>query len=157
MMSIIMITRANQPYFTAWRPKSLYFAATSLSFTARSWCVRIRRPRAGTFTGMSINGFDWWFHFSERLRRCSPSDSAGLPGGPEGDRTLVMTRCRHVWASIVIYSCMTTTSDRRHSNDTSHTSAEKIESFEWINSIRETNGNFDSCDSCKQLVPTVFY
>ena len=27
----------------------------------------------------------------------------------------------------------------------------KIESFERINSIRETNGNFDSCNSCKRL------
>ena len=30
--------------------------------------------------------------------------------------------------------------------------AEKFESFERINSIRETNGNFDSCNSCKRLV-----
>ena len=29
--------------------------------------------------------------------------------------------------------------------------AEKFESFERINSIRETNGNFDSCNSCKRL------
>ena len=27
----------------------------------------------------------------------------------------------------------------------------KFESFERINSIRETNGNFDSCNSCKRL------
>ena len=27
----------------------------------------------------------------------------------------------------------------------------KIESFERINSIRKTNGNFDSCNSCKRL------
>ena len=32
--------------------------------------------------------------------------------------------------------------------------AEKFESFERINSIRETNGNFDSCNSCKRLVPS---
>ena len=32
-----------------------------------------------------------------------------------------------------------------------HTWAEKFESFEWINSIRETNENFDSCNSCKRL------
>ena len=31
------------------------------------------------------------------------------------------------------------------------TCAEKFESFERINSIRETNGNFDSCNSCKRL------
>ena len=30
----------------------------------------------------------------------------------------------------------------------------KFESFERINSIRETNGNFDSCNSCKRLVLT---
>ena len=35
---------------------------------------------------------------------------------------------------------------------TPDTWAEKFESFEWINSIRETNGNFDSCNSCKRLV-----
>ena len=28
----------------------------------------------------------------------------------------------------------------------------KFESFERINSIRETTGNFDSCNSCKRLV-----
>ena len=33
-------------------------------------------------------------------------------------------------------------------------SVEKFESFERINSIRETNGNFDSCNSCKRLVPS---
>ena len=37
---------------------------------------------------------------------------------------------------------------------TPYTWAEKFESFEWINSIRETNGNFDSCNSCKRLVPS---
>ena len=35
--------------------------------------------------------------------------------------------------------------------------AEKFESFERISSMRETNGNFDSCNSCKRLVPAVFY
>ena len=30
----------------------------------------------------------------------------------------------------------------------------KIESFQRINSISETNGNFDSCNSCKRLVLT---
>ena len=30
----------------------------------------------------------------------------------------------------------------------------KFESFKRINSIRETNGNFDSCNSCKRLVPS---
>ena len=35
---------------------------------------------------------------------------------------------------------------------TPYTWAEKFESFERINSIRETNGNFDSCNSCKRLV-----
>ena len=35
-----------------------------------------------------------------------------------------------------------------------YTWAEKFESFERINSIRETNGNFDSCNSCKRLVPS---
>ena len=34
---------------------------------------------------------------------------------------------------------------------TPDTWAEKFESFERINSIRETNGNFDSCISCKRL------
>ena len=34
---------------------------------------------------------------------------------------------------------------------TTFTWAEKFESFERINSIRETNGNFDSCNSCKRL------
>ena len=34
---------------------------------------------------------------------------------------------------------------------TPYTWAEKFESFERINSIRETNGNFDSCNSCKWL------
>ena len=31
-------------------------------------------------------------------------------------------------------------------------SKKRIENFERINSIRETNGNFDSCKSCKRLV-----
>ena len=34
---------------------------------------------------------------------------------------------------------------------TPYTWAEKFESFERINSIRETKGNFDSCNSCKRL------
>ena len=34
-----------------------------------------------------------------------------------------------------------------------YTWAEKFESFEQKNSIRETNVNFDSCNSCKWLVP----
>ena len=34
---------------------------------------------------------------------------------------------------------------------TPYTWAYKFESFEWINSIRETNGNLDSCNSCKRL------
>ena len=34
---------------------------------------------------------------------------------------------------------------------TPYTWAEKLESFEQINSIRETNENFDSCNSCKRL------
>ena len=37
---------------------------------------------------------------------------------------------------------------------TPYTRAEKFESFERINSIRDTNGNFDSCNSCKRLVPS---
>ena len=37
---------------------------------------------------------------------------------------------------------------------TTFTWAEKFESFERINSIRETNGNFDSCNSCKRLAPS---
>ena len=37
---------------------------------------------------------------------------------------------------------------------TPDTSAEKFESFKRINSIRETNKNFDSCNSCKRLVPS---
>ena len=37
---------------------------------------------------------------------------------------------------------------------TPYTWAEKFESFERINSIRETNGSFDSCNSCKRLVPS---
>ena len=37
---------------------------------------------------------------------------------------------------------------------TPDTWAEKFESFERINSIRETSGNFDLCDSCKLLVPS---
>ena len=32
--------------------------------------------------------------------------------------------------------------------------AEKIECLERINSIRETNGSFDSCSSCKRLAPS---
>ena len=35
--------------------------------------------------------------------------------------------------------------------ETPDTWAEKFESFERINSIRETNGNFGSCNSCKRL------
>ena len=30
----------------------------------------------------------------------------------------------------------------------------KFISYEWMNSIRETNGNFHSCNSCKRLVPS---
>ena len=37
---------------------------------------------------------------------------------------------------------------------TPYTWAEKFESFEGINSIRETNGNFDPCNSCNRLVPS---
>ena len=29
--------------------------------------------------------------------------------------------------------------------------SKKFKSLEWLNSIRETNGNFDSCNSCKRL------
>ena len=36
-------------------------------------------------------------------------------------------------------------------SSTPYTWTEKFESFERINSIRETNGNFDSCNSCKRL------
>ena len=32
--------------------------------------------------------------------------------------------------------------------------AEKLESLEWISSIRETNENFDWRNSCKRLVPS---
>ena len=35
--------------------------------------------------------------------------------------------------------------------------AEKIESFERINSMHETNRNFDSCNSCQRLVPSRWY
>ena len=42
----------------------------------------------------------------------------------------------------------------RTSAVTPYTWAEKFESFKRINSIRETNGNFDSCNSCKRLVPS---
>ena len=38
-----------------------------------------------------------------------------------------------------------------HRAVTPYTWAEKFESFERINSIRETNGNFGSCNSCKRL------
>ena len=41
---------------------------------------------------------------------------------------------------------------RRTRSLTPDTWAEKIESFERINSIRVTNWNFDSCNSCKRLV-----
>ena len=40
---------------------------------------------------------------------------------------------------------------RKHESATPYTWAEKFESFERINSIRETNGNFDSCNSCERL------
>ena len=40
---------------------------------------------------------------------------------------------------------------RRGVTETPVTWAEKFESFELINSIRETNGNFDSCNPCKRL------
>ena len=39
---------------------------------------------------------------------------------------------------------------------TPYTWAEKFGSFERINSIRETNGNFDSCNSCKRLMQLMF-
>ena len=41
--------------------------------------------------------------------------------------------------------------ERRVGTLTPNTRAEKFESFERINSIRLTNGNFDSCNSCKRL------
>ena len=37
---------------------------------------------------------------------------------------------------------------------TPDTRAGKFESLERINSIRETNRSFDSCNSCKRLVPS---
>ena len=37
---------------------------------------------------------------------------------------------------------------------TPYTWAEKFERFVRKNSMRETNGNFDSCNSCKRLVPS---
>ena len=40
----------------------------------------------------------------------------------------------------------------RQPSETPDTWAEKFESFERLNSIRVTNGNFDSCNSCKRLV-----
>ena len=47
--------------------------------------------------------------------------------------TVACVRCREQWSQ------------------TPDTWAEKFESFERINSIRETNGNFDWCNSCKRL------
>ena len=41
--------------------------------------------------------------------------------------------------------------DVRPLSATPDTWAEKFESFERINAIRETNGNFDSCNLCKRL------
>ena len=35
-----------------------------------------------------------------------------------------------------------------------YTREDKLESFERINSIRETNGNFDAYNSCKRLIPS---
>ena len=40
---------------------------------------------------------------------------------------------------------------------TPDTWAEKFESLERINSIRETNGSFDSCNSCERLVPSCLH
>ena len=42
------------------------------------------------------------------------------------------------------------------SSSSPDTWTEKLESFERINSMRETNGNFDSCNSCKRLEPAVY-
>ena len=39
----------------------------------------------------------------------------------------------------------------RLQTSTTDTCAEKFKIFERINSIRETNGNFDSCNSCNRL------
>ena len=60
-------------------------------------------------------------------------DPQSVPHATSG--SLVMKMCQH-WAA------------------TPCTWAEKFESFERINSLRETNGNFDSCNSCKRLVPS---
>ena len=53
------------------------------------------------------------------------------------------------------FYCRSSVADERIclyiSSRTPDTWAEKFESFERINSIRETNGNFDSCNSCKRL------
>ena len=40
---------------------------------------------------------------------------------------------------------------RRQHSSSPYTRAEKFESSERINSIRETKGNFDSCNSCERL------
>ena len=48
-------------------------------------------------------------------------------------------------------------SQLRRSTVTSGTRAEKFESFELINLIRETSTNFGSCNSCEQLVPSCLH
>ena len=62
---------------------------------------------------------------------------------PPTSRTAQTTTSWPVWE--LLYSSIT---------DPRYTWAEKFERFERINSIRETDGNFDSCNSCKRLVPS---
>ena len=74
------------------------------------------------------------------------------------------TFCMDIWWMMTCWwaffwslsNCVTcaATDPARCSTLTPYTWAEKFESFERINSIRETNGNFDSCNPCKRLVPS---
>ena len=64
-----------------------------------------------------------------------------------------MTRRRRALGD-VLCSGVVNTAGRRRVSMTTDTGAEKFRSLERIHLICEISGSFDSCDSCKRLVPS---
>ena len=76
-----------------------------------------------------------------RPERVPPHSSGTTPAGPDGSHRTGRRTTRPIWTDL-----------RRRGVLTPDTyMSRKIRSVERINSIRETNGNFNSCSSCKRL------
>ena len=117
----------------------------------RSEC-QTRQPASAPSHRLTMNGSEMSLKScSVRARCCWAATQASSGAGGSLRFSPASGSPRHwpLWAM-----CSTACALRTHSggvSPTPYTWAEKFESFEWINSIRETNGNFDSCNSCKRL------